>query len=174
MLDDYYAGHYYYSSGHEDEITDDHYVGHYDDHYAGHYQVDILAGHYYGGCASNGWVVKCWGYNGYGTLGTDDTTQRSSARDIVQGLPAEEGINDVKCGYYHCCALTRRGRLFCWGYNNHGQLGDYSTTTRNTAVEVSSGSDTASTWLRAVSYTHLRAHETRHDLVCRLLLEKKK
>src|SRR5450756_770285 len=26
---------------------------------------------------------------------------------------------------------------------------------------------------RAVSYTHLRAHETRHDLVCRLLLEKK-
>ena len=28
--------------------------------------------------------------------------------------------------------------------------------------------------LQAVSYTHLRAHETRHDLVCRLLLEKKK
>src|SRR5450759_1561700 len=25
-----------------------------------------------------------------------------------------------------------------------------------------------------LSYTHLRAHETRHDLVCRLLLEKKK
>jgi len=28
--------------------------------------------------------------------------------------------------------------------------------------------------LQPVSYTHLRAHETRHDLVCRLLLEKKK
>ena len=27
---------------------------------------------------------------------------------------------------------------------------------------------------KAVSYTHLRAHETREDLVCRLLLEKKK
>src|SRR5450756_2746557 len=27
--------------------------------------------------------------------------------------------------------------------------------------------------LTPVSYTHLRAHETRHDLVCRLLLEKK-
>ena len=26
--------------------------------------------------------------------------------------------------------------------------------------------------IRTVSYTHLRAHETRHDLVCRLLLEK--
>src|SRR5450756_3004686 len=28
----------------------------------------------------------------------------------------------------------------------------------------------AGQWLNAVSYTHLRAHETRHDLVCRLLL----
>ena len=28
--------------------------------------------------------------------------------------------------------------------------------------------------LTSVSYTHLRAHETREDLVCRLLLEKKK
>src|SRR5659263_732765 len=28
--------------------------------------------------------------------------------------------------------------------------------------------------MKTVSYTHLRAHETRHDLVCRLLLEKKK
>src|SRR5659263_363811 len=26
-------------------------------------------------------------------------------------------------------------------------------------------------FLKSVSYTHLRAHETRHDLVCRLLLE---
>ena len=29
-------------------------------------------------------------------------------------------------------------------------------------------------WSLAVSYTHLRAHETVLDLVCRLLLEKKK
>src|SRR5665648_1158711 len=27
---------------------------------------------------------------------------------------------------------------------------------------------TSSSWPNAVSYTHLRAHETRHDLVCRL------
>ena len=28
-------------------------------------------------------------------------------------------------------------------------------------------------WYASVSYTHLRAHETSQDLVCRLLLEKK-
>ena len=32
----------------------------------------------------------------------------------------------------------------------------------------------AQTWVWPVSYTHLRAHETVIDLVCRLLLEKKK
>ena len=31
----------------------------------------------------------------------------------------------------------------------------------------------AEAYIRAVSYTHLRAHETVLDLVCRLLLEKK-
>ena len=30
------------------------------------------------------------------------------------------------------------------------------------------------TYIEAVSYTHLRAHETGRNLVCRLLLEKKK
>src|SRR5665811_887716 len=34
--------------------------------------------------------------------------------------------------------------------------------------------DTELYTLKAVSYTHLRAHETVLDLVCRLLLEKKK
>ena len=34
--------------------------------------------------------------------------------------------------------------------------------------------DSPATGNRAVSYTHLRAHETVLDLVCRLLLEKKK
>src|SRR5450756_962607 len=43
-------------------------------------------------------------------------------------------------------------------------------------VWVKSDSTNQPVWNRAgsVSYTHLRAHETRHDLVCRLLLEKKK
>ena len=36
------------------------------------------------------------------------------------------------------------------------------------------GSDADGDGVVAVSYTHLRAHETRGNLVCRLLLEKKK
>src|SRR5450756_3005775 len=43
------------------------------------------------------------------------------------------------------------------------------TTVGETKVRVQTRSLSVS---EPVSYTHLRAHETRHDLVCRLLLEK--
>src|SRR5665648_1159972 len=51
-----------------------------------------------------------------------------------------------------------------------------------TAINIRSASDlvlhmilrSSAYLIMSVSYTHLRAHETRHDLVCRLLLEKKK
>src|SRR5450756_2935585 len=50
------------------------------------------------------------------------------------------------------------------GVQEHGCRSSHIPASSGTAM---SSSDT-------VSYTHLRAHETRHDLVCRLLLEKKK
>src|SRR5450756_322412 len=49
-----------------------------------------------------------------------------------------------------------------WCSSSHSSSGDWRA----------SGSDRTS-HVASVSYTHLRAHETRHDLVCRLLLEKK-
>ena len=54
--------------------------------------------------------------------------------------------------------------------------GDFSTT--NSGVNARSGGITWGANINvlsgsAVSYTHLRAHETVLDLVCRLLLEKK-
>src|SRR5450756_1947506 len=51
---------------------------------------------------------------------------------------------------------------------------DTRTEDRREAVVAPDGQFVLGVALRPVSYTHLRAHETRHDLVCRLLLEKKK
>ena len=52
---------------------------------------------------------------------------------------------------------------------NGSDEGRFLDTVRNNAKNFASTVSLTS----AVSYTHLRAHETRHDLVCRLLLEKK-
>src|SRR5450756_2856472 len=48
------------------------------------------------------------------------------------------------------------------------------TSSRSTTTPTCSATCRVSASSTPVSYTHLRAHETRHDLVCRLLLEKKK
>src|SRR5665648_826673 len=46
-----------------------------------------------------------------------------------------------------------------------------SASSTASEIIISPSLDTAD-MLTSVSYTHLRAHETRHDLVCRLLLER--
>lgn len=67
----------------------------------------------------------CWGYNAYGQLG-DNTTTASSVPVGVYGL--DKGIKSVTAGYYHSCALTTKGKVQCWGYNEYGELGDGTTT----------------------------------------------
>src|SRR5450756_2453049 len=63
-------------------------------------------------------------------------------------------------------------------YRDHGSKGFYEAKPRHSSASVLKAEvlEQAQHLLDAgpVSYTHLRAHETRHDLVCRLLLEKKK
>src|SRR5660397_256473 len=54
----------------------------------------------------------------------------------------------------------------------HGDLGVSMTQKSRTVLDIISDAFPVS--LHPVSYTHLRAHETKANLVCRLLLEKKK
>ena len=69
-----------------------------------------------------------------------------------------------------------------WGVFNLSQLVDPLSMANNTSPSADVWihdsyrltSSSVGAWFEAVSYTHLRAHETRSNLVCRLLLEKKK
>lgn len=92
--------------------------------------------------------VKCWGWNGYGQLGDGTTTTRITPVD-VSGLSS--GVVAIALGYKHTCALLDSGGVKCWGWNAYGQLGDGTTDTRLTPVDV--GSLSGINWL-AVGYEH--------------------
>lgn len=73
--------------------------------------------------------MKCWGHNGYGELGNG--TAKDSATPVdVSGLAA--GVASISAGNDHTCAVTTLGGLKCWGFNNNGQVGDGTTTSRTT------------------------------------------
>jgi alpha-tubulin suppressor-like RCC1 family protein len=77
--------------------------------------------------------VYAWGYNDYGQLGNGTTTSRNTPTLInVPNLQSGETIAQVTAGYYHSLAVTTQGRVYAWGYNDYGQLGNGTTTSRNT------------------------------------------
>lgn len=52
---------------------------------------------------------------------------------IVPGLSS---VANMSCGFEHSCAVTQEGKVYCWGRNNRGQLGDGSTEYTGEAHEV--------------------------------------
>jgi len=55
-------------------------------------------------------------------------------------LPFEYSAPAIVAGTGHTCVLTTDGEVKRWGDNTSGQLGDNSTTQRDTPVDVSNGS----------------------------------
>lgn len=51
----------------------------------------------------------------------------------MEGLPQ---ITEIDAGGRTVCAIAVDGRLFCWGYNAFGEVGDGSSVNRSRPVAV--------------------------------------
>lgn len=83
-----------------------------------------------------------WGYNAYGQLGTNNTTNYN----VPQLIDKATYFNNQEivafwvggAAYASCYAIAADGKFYVWGYNGYGQLGINDTTNRTTPVEVTS------------------------------------
>lgn len=77
--------------------------------------------------------VRCWGANQYGQLGEGSSEPPAGSPVTVRDL---SDVLQVTSGGDFSCARRGDGTAWCWGRNDHGQLGDGSTTSRTAPVRV--------------------------------------
>ena len=92
-------------------------------------------------CAVVSGAATCWGANANGQLGDNSLVARTSP---VQVIGLTSGVTAISVGggvgmmggstSFSCAVVS--GAATCWGANGSGQLGDSSTTTRLTPVQV--------------------------------------
>ena len=75
-----------------------------------------------------------WGVNGNGQLGDNTSTSRLTP---VSVLGAVKTFCKVSAGGFHSLAIDKNGRLWAWGNNSNGQLGNNTSGTTSVATPIS-------------------------------------
>ncbi len=83
---------------------------------------------------TSGGQVYAWGYNGSGQLGNGDYTASEVPRPVK--LPRGTKVVKIANGGYDGLALTAGGKLWAWGDDAFGQLGDGRVRTSLLPVQV--------------------------------------
>ena len=102
--------------------------------------IAIAGGGYHTIALKSDGTVWAWGYNGNGELGDGTTTDRNTPVQVLGdgGVGFLSGVIAIAGGGNHTIALKSDGTMWVWGHNTNFQLGDGTTTARNTPVRVSS------------------------------------
>ena len=95
--------------------------------------IDVEAGYTHTCGIKTDGSMYCWGSNSYGKLGDGSQSGKLSPTLVRYSDPSIEVVK-MGLGEYNTCAITSSGRVFCWGFNNYGQLGVGSKTTPSFSV----------------------------------------
>lgn len=102
--------------------------------------------------------VKCWGYNLNGELGNGTNTNTGMPTPILIGgqsdIPVGTKLIAVSAGTSSSsrgtsCVISESNKLYCWGDNTNGALGNGTTTDSNVAKVVFTSADSSSSQLPA-------------------------
>ncbi|BDR54329.1 hypothetical protein KIMH_04400 [Bombiscardovia apis] len=100
-------------------------------------------------------VLYAWGANESGQLGTGNTTgQRLPVLVNTGALPAGEHFTQVSAGLNHTIALGSDNKVYTWGSNATGQLGDDGGTDQLAPVQINQGELPISTHYTQVTATN--------------------
>lgn len=79
----------------------------------------------------------CWGRNDSGQLGDGTTTERHEPVALFTTRTEPIDPDQIAAGRDHACAHDRDTDAFwCWGANDHGQVGDGTSTDRHAPVRL--------------------------------------
>jgi alpha-tubulin suppressor-like RCC1 family protein len=67
-------------------------------------------------------TLWCWGANSSGQVGDGSGVPEISQPKKIN-IPGDN-VAEVGTGGWHSCARTVAGRVYCWGQNTYGQMGD--------------------------------------------------
>jgi alpha-tubulin suppressor-like RCC1 family protein len=101
---------------------------------------DVAAGEDFTCATRASGAVLCWGDNGAGQLGDVMAGTRRLVPNVVTGLA---GVVELSIASRHVCALDTNRRVWCWGLNDNGQIGNSSTMNQPTPVQVGLGGASA-------------------------------
>ena len=96
--------------------------------------IQIESGRYHGCLITGELLPKCWGYNTQGSLGTGDTSTRSTPVTVRVNNMGE--ATTLTSGGFQTCAVNSEGELWCWGIGSSGQLGHGINSASNVPVKV--------------------------------------
>ena len=96
--------------------------------------TSVDAGYWHGLALTVTGEAFAWGDNSAGQLG-NGTTDAAEA-PVAVTVPCDERLTQVSGGGVHSLALSADGRVWAWGDNSHGQLGDGTTLSSPTPVAV--------------------------------------